>query len=270
MTKVVGIRFKSGGKIYDFDAGAFALRIDDAVIVETERGISCGKVAFPPMDRETPEGTIPLKRISRLATVEDQAQLVRNAVQERQAFACGQKTIRELGLAMNLFAVESAFDASKLTFYFTSEGRIDFRQLVKQLVRELGQRVEMRQVGIRNQTKMCGGLGRCGRELCCATFIDKFGPVSIRMAKDQGLSLNPTKISGQCGRLMCCLTYEHETYLDLKKHFPKIGKTVTTKEGRGKVVRHNALGNRVSIRLENGPEIEIGVGDITDTLKTDT
>lgn len=264
MTKAIGIRFKPGGKICDFDAGGLDLKWGDPVIVETEQGLALGRVASLPVERDLPPDAQPLKRVSRPATPEDQEQQARREQQEKSAFTCCQQAIRDLGLAMNLFAVESAFEGGKLTFYFTSEGRIDFRQLVKHLVRELGQRVEMRQVGIRNKTKMCGGLGRCGRELCCATFIEKFGPVSIRMAKDQGLSLNPTKISGQCGRLMCCLTYEHETYLDLKKHFPKIGKTVTTPEGRGKVIRHNALGSRVAVRLENGPEIEVELGALTD------
>ena len=163
---------------------------------------------------------------------------------------------------MNLFSVESAFDAGKLTFYFTSESRVDFRQLVKMLVKEIGVRIEMRQVGIRNQAKMCGGIGRCGRELCCSSFIEKFEPVSIRMAKEQRLSLNPTKISGQCGRLMCCLTFECEMYQTLKKKFPKIGKTVETKIGRGKVVRHHTILNRIVISLDEDKEVEIGIDEI--------
>jgi cell fate regulator YaaT (PSP1 superfamily) len=165
---------------------------------------------------------------------------------------------------MNLFNVESSFDAGKLTFFFTSEGRVDFRQLVKMLVKKFGVRVEMRQVGIRNQAKMCGGMGRCGREICCSAFIEKFGPVSIRMAKEQGLSLNPTKISGQCGRLMCCLTFEHEMYKKIKEKFPKVGEAVKTKNGKGKVIRHNAIYNRIAIRLEDGQEIEASVDEIID------
>lgn len=265
MTKIVGIHFKSGGKVYDFDAGPFVLRLGEMVIVETERGLAMATVAREPLTPESaPAPDKPLKKVFRPASPEDQQKLRQNAELERRAHLHCQALVKELGLEMNLFAVESTFDATKLTFFFTSEGRVDFRQLVKRLVRELGVRVEMRQVGIRNQAKMCGGLGRCGREFCCTAFIDKFGPVSIRMAKDQGLSLNPTKISGQCGRLMCCLTYEHETYLDLRKEFPKIGKSVMTKEGRGKVVRHNPLGQRVAVRLEAGAEIEVGLGDITD------
>ena len=181
---------------------------------------------------------------------------------EQQAFACCINYIKQLNLAMNLFSVESSFDASRLTFFFTSEGRVDFRQLVKMLVKQFRVRVEMRQVGIRNQAKMCGGIGRCGRELCCSLFMEKFDPVSIRMAKKQGLSLNPTKISGQCGRLMCCLTFEDATYRNLKKSFPKIGKIVQTANGKGKVVRHNVICNRISLRLNNGTEIETGLDTI--------
>jgi len=164
---------------------------------------------------------------------------------------------------MNLFSVESTFDASKLTFFFTSDGRIDFRQLVKMLVKHLGSRIEMRQVGIRNQAKMCGGIGRCGREICCSAYMERFGPVSIRMAKEQGLSLNPTKISGQCGRLMCCLTFEFATYKDLKKQFPKIGKKIATPEGSGKVIRHNAIRDRVAIRLQDGREVEFSSRELS-------
>ncbi len=160
---------------------------------------------------------------------------------------------------MNLFSVEKAFGGNKYTFFFTSEGRVDFRQLVKMLVRQLGVRIEMRQVGIRNQAKMCGGMGRCGRELCCASFLEKFEPVSIRMAKEQSLSLNPTKISGQCGRLMCCLTYEYDTYRKLKKNLPKIGKHIMTEKGKGKVIRHNPICNCITVRLEGGMEIETTV-----------
>jgi cell fate regulator YaaT (PSP1 superfamily) len=169
---------------------------------------------------------------------------------------------------MNLFSVESTFDASKLTFFFTADGRVDFRQLVKMLVKKLGAKIEMRQVGIRNQAKMCGGIGRCGREICCAQFIEKFSPVSIRMAKEQGLSLNPTKISGQCGRLMCCLTYEYETYKELKANLPKIGKKVQTTQGQGKVIRHNLNANHFVIRLvDGGQEVELGPEDIVKEIK---
>lgn len=218
--KIVGIRFKPAGKVYDFDIGAFVLSVGNHVIVETEQGLGFGTVAAGPVPcDQLPDK--PLKKVIRLANEKDYLQKEKNARTEKGAQTFCLKCIKELDLKMNLFSVESSFDAGKLTFYFTAEGRVDFRQLVKMLVKELSVRIEMRQVGIRNQAKMCGGLGRCGREICCSLFMDKFWPVSIRMAKDQSLSLNPTKISGQCGRLMCCLTYEHGTY----EEFPCRNKT---------------------------------------------
>jgi cell fate regulator YaaT (PSP1 superfamily) len=265
MKKVVGIRFKPAGKVYDFDSGAFVLNRGDHVIVETELGLGLGMVVVPPVPYEQSAANRlgkPLKKVFRLASQEDFHQKEKNAEKEKQAHVFCLSCIRELELKMNLFSVESSFDASKLTFFFTSEGRVDFRQLVKMLVKKFGVRVEMRQVGIRNQAKMCGGIGRCGREICCSAFIEKFGPVSIRMAKEQGLSLNPTKISGQCGRLMCCLTFEHEMYKKIKENFPKVGDVVKTKNGKGKVVRHNAIYNCIAIRLEDGQEIEAGVDEI--------
>ena len=262
MNKAVGIRFKSAGKIYDFDCGAFVLNPGDRVVVETDQGLGFGTVVVAPESYDETKQKRPLKKIFRLATEKDFAQLEINSRKEKEAYAYCQQCIRDLKLDMNLFSVESTFDGGKMTYFFTAEARVDFRELVKLLVKKLNVRVEMRQVGIRNQAKMCGGLGRCGRELCCASFIDKFDPVSIRMAKDQGLSLNPTKISGQCGRLMCCLTYEYKTYSDLKKKFPKIGKTVATESGKGKVMRHNILAGRLSIRLEDNTELEISLEEI--------
>jgi cell fate regulator YaaT (PSP1 superfamily) len=262
MKKVVGVRFKPSGKVYDFDSGAFVLKRGDTVIVETEHGLSFGEVISPPAQREQPSAGRTLKKVYRVATEKDFRQRDQNIETEERALSYCQACIDELGLKMNLFSVESNFDASKLTFYFTSEGRVDFRQLVKMLVKHLNARVEMRQVGIRNQAKICGGIGRCGRSVCCSTFLEKFEPVSIRMAKDQSLSLNPTKISGLCGRLMCCLMFEVETYQALKEKFPKIGKTVITQSGRGKVVRHNVLGDRAVIRFESGMEIEMPLDEI--------
>jgi cell fate regulator YaaT (PSP1 superfamily) len=262
MNRKVGIKFKSTGKVYDFDSGAFVLKPGDHVIVETEQGLGLGTVAVAPVEYEVQPSDRPLKKVYRLAQDKDFEQLDKNLAEEKTAHSYCVKCIKELGLKMNLFSVEKSFDGSKYTFFFTSEGRVDFRQLVKMLVKELGARIEMRQVGIRNQAKMCGGIGRCGRELCCSAFLDKFDPVSIRMAKEQSLSLNPTKISGQCGRLMCCLTYEFETYQSLKKKLPKIGKSVTTASGKGKVVRHNAICNRITVRLEDGMEIETPVDQL--------
>jgi cell fate regulator YaaT (PSP1 superfamily) len=262
MTKVVGIRFKPAGKIYDFDAGHFVLHLGDRIIVETQQGLGMGVVAVPPFNREDDANPMPLAKVFRMAQDADFIQQEKNAQNEKLAHEFCMRCIRQLDLHMNLFAVESAFDGTKMTFFFTSENRVDFRQLVKMLVKQLGVRIEMRQVGIRNQARICGGIGRCGREICCSSFLNKFGPVSIRMAKEQGLSLNPAKISGQCGRLMCCLTYEYETYLSLREKLPKIGKMVTTPNGRGKIVRHNPICNRVSVRFEDGVETEVPVSDI--------
>jgi cell fate regulator YaaT (PSP1 superfamily) len=262
MGKVVGIRFKPAGKIYDFDSGAFVLKCGDQVIVSTEQGLGFGLVVSPPVPEKEKVLKNPLKKVFRLASDEDLRQLERNAGLEERARQYCLTSIKELGLKMRLFSVESNFEAVKLTFFFTAEGRVDFRQLVKMLVSEFRTRIEMRQVGIRNQAKMCGGVGRCGRELCCSSFIEKFDPVSIRMAKEQGLSLNPTKISGQCGRLMCCLTFENKTYLKLKEAVPKIGKMVNTTIGKGRVVRHNVVCNRMTVKLDDGMEKEISIDHI--------
>ena len=262
MAKIVGIRFKSFGKVYDFDSGAFVLSCGDGVIVETEQGLCFGTVAVPPAPRDERLSGRLLKKVFRLANEKDFKQREKNLEKEKSAKAFCIKCINELKLKMNLFVVESSFDSSKLTFFFTAEGRVDFRQLVKKLINQFGVRIEMRQVGIRNQAKMSGGIGRCGRPICCSLFMNAFEPVSIRMAKDQNLSLNPTKISGLCGRLMCCLTYEHETYRVLKKRFPKIGKIVNTASGQGKVIRRNVIQNRLTIRVDQGQEIELLLDDI--------
>jgi cell fate regulator YaaT (PSP1 superfamily) len=262
MNKKVGIKFKLNGKVYDFDCGAFVLTTGDHVIVETEQGLGLGTVAVGPVSYGNKTSARPLKKVYRLANQKDFERQSNNLADEKTAHSYCLKCIKELNLTMNLFSVEKSFDGNKYTFYFTSDGRVDFRQLVKMLVKELGVRIEMRQVGIRNQAKMCGGIGRCGRALCCASFLEKFEPVSIRMAKEQSLSLNPTKISGQCGRLMCCLTYEYETYKALKKQMPKIGKSVKTTSGRGKVIRHNAICNRITVRLESGMEVETSVNQV--------
>lgn len=262
MKKVVGIRFKPAGKVYDFDCGLFVLNRGDYVIVETEQGMGFGAVVIPPTPCDERPSDKPLKKVFRLASKKDFCQREKNLETQKHAHAFCLKCINDLELKMNLFSVESTFDASKLTFFFTSEGRVDFRQLVKLLVKELSVRIEMRQVGIRNQAKMCGGIGRCGRELCCSLFMGNFEPVSIRMAKEQGLSLNPTKISGQCGRLMCCLNFENETYQALRKKFPKIGKIVKTKSGAGKVTRHNVIGQRIAVQLDDGPKIEVKFDEI--------
>ena len=262
MNKKVGVKFKTSGKVYDFKCGAFVLKPGDHVIVETEQGLGLGKVTVGPREYEEKKSGKPLKKVYRLANEKDFKQREKNKADENEAHSYCLKCIKELKLKMNLFSVEKSFDGNKYTFFFTSEGRVDFRQLVKMLVKKLGVRIEMRQVGIRNQAKMCGGVGRCGRELCCCGFLEKFEPVSIRMAKEQSLSLNPTKISGQCGRLMCCLTYEFDTYKQLKRDMPKIGKSVLTPGGKGKVIRHNVICNRITVRLEGGVEVETPVDQL--------
>lgn len=262
MQKVVGVRFKPSGKIYDFSCGPFVLDVGDKVIVTTEQGLGYGIVATPPVPVSERTSKSPLKKVFRLASEADLEQREKNMQLEAEAFDFCQLQVETLKLDMNLFSVECTFDTSKLTFFFTAEGRVDFRQLVKNLVKQFRVRIEMRQVGIRNQAKMCGGLGRCGREICCSSYIEKFDPVSIRMAKEQGLSLNPTKISGLCGRLMCCLTFENETYKSLKKDFPKIGKTINSEHGKGKVIRHNVICGRLTLKLEDGSEMEIGLPEI--------
>ncbi len=212
MIKIVGIRFKPAGKIYDFNCGAYVLKVGDPVLVETEHGLGYGTVATELEAVEPDTYRQPLKKVYRPATDEDRQQREANMETEAEAHTYCRECIVSLGLEMNLFAVESNFDGSKLTFFFTADGRIDFRKLVKLLVKQFRTKIEMRQVGIRNQAKMCGGIGRCGRQLCCSSFMTKFDPVTIKMAKKQGLSLNPTKISGVCGRLMCCLIFEHNMY----------------------------------------------------------
>jgi cell fate regulator YaaT (PSP1 superfamily) len=262
MGKVVGVRFKPGGKIYDFDSGAFVLDLGDQVIVETEKGLGFGSVALPPKIDDRSKKEKQLKKVFRKASKKDFAQREKNKHLESEAHTQCLNFINELNLQMNLFNVEATFDARRLTFFFTADGRVDFRQLVKMLVKKFRVRIEMRQVGIRNQAKMCGGLGRCGREFCCSTFMEKFEPVSIRMAKDQGLSLNPTKISGQCGRLMCCLNFENQVYKELREKFPPIGKMVKTKEHTGKVIRFNFLHQKIALRVADNKEVEVGLDEI--------
>lgn len=215
--KVVGVRFKPAGKIYDFNCGAYVLKIGDDVIVETEHGLSFGTVAAEPEEINPDQVKQPLKKVYRPATDEDRKQEEKNAEIEADAYEYCRECIDSLEMKMHLFSVESNFDGSKLTFFFTADGRVDFRKLVKMLVKQFRTKIEMRQVGIRNQAKMCGGVGRCGRILCCSAFITKFDPVTIKMAKKQGLSLNPTKISGVCGRLMCCLAFEYNGYAEGQK-----------------------------------------------------
>jgi cell fate regulator YaaT (PSP1 superfamily) len=262
MNKIVGIQFKNHGKVYDFESGHFVLKKGDKVMVITEEGPAIGSVCTNPQNRAIDMPKRPLKKIFRLATQEEIDGYERSCVQEDDVYEYCYKKIKEKSLPMCLVAVERRFDGSKYVVYFTAEGRVDFQKLVKDLVGKFRTRIEMRQIGIRHQAKMVGGLGTCGRPLCCATYLNNFAPVTIKMAKDQNLSLNPSKISGMCGRLMCCLTYEREYYEKVKKYFPKIGKKVTTQGGEGKVIRQNVLKETFIVLLESGDEVEVEAQDL--------
>ena len=256
MDKVVGIRFRRGGKIYYFDPGELQLKRGDSVIVKTEQGIGLGQVvegSFPKDPRIHPAD---LKRVERPATQEEIQVQQKNIEFEQDAKNYCLERIITHNLAMNLVDVEYFYDGSKIIFYFTADGRVDFRELLKDLVRRLRTRVELRQIGIRNQARMVGGLGGCGRPLCCASFLRNFHAVSIKMAKEQNLSLNPAKISGACGRLMCCLQYEYDTYKELKRDMPKLGKKIEIPEGKGKVIRQNVMDRTVTVLMEDGREVE--------------
>lgn len=251
MAAVIGVRFKNVGKVYYFAPGEHTLKIGDKVIVETARGIECGEVAMGNKEVAEEEIPQPLKNVIRVATQEDLAHVAENAAREKSAFAICSKKIEAHKLEMKLVDVEYTFDNSKILFYFTADGRVDFRELVKDLASVFRTRIELRQIGVRDEAKMLGGLGVCGRPLCCSTFLGGFQPVSIKMAKEQGLSLNPVKISGTCGRLMCCLKYEQEAYQDLLRSTPTVNSLVMTPEGRGVVTDVNLLTGILHIKLEN-------------------
>jgi len=261
--KIVGVRFQQAGSIYDFDCGHFVLKGGDKVIVKTEQGLGLGKVVRGPFKVDPPEGSREFKKIFRLAHAEDLAQNNKIQEREKEAFSFCLEHIRERNLQMKLVRVECFFDGSKVIFYFTADGRVDFRELVKDLVHRFHTRIEMRQIGVRNEAKMIGGLGPCGRELCCASFLPDFAAVSVKMAKEQNLPLNPTKISGICGRLMCCLTYEYETYLQLKKDFPKVGKTIMSPLGPVKVLRQNVMEGTILVETAQREEKIIKVSELT-------
>lgn len=254
MAEIVGVRFKEVGKVYYFDPDGANLKKGDKVIVETARGIECGEVAMDNRIVDDEEIVHPLKMIIREATEEDLKTVEENKRKEKEAFDICLKKIANHGLEMHLVDVEYTFDNSKILFYFTADGRVDFRELVKDLAGVFRTRIELRQIGVRDESKMLGGLGMCGRPFCCGTFLGEFQPVSIKMAKEQGLSLNPVKISGTCGRLMCCLKYEQEAYEHLLKITPKQGATVETSEGRGTVIDVNLLTGTLKVRLFDRPD----------------
>ena len=252
MTKVVGIRFRDAGKSYHFDPLDFTLHQGDAVIVETVKGVELGTVSDEVIDMPEKMISAPLKPIIRLADEADLAKAKENKIKEKEAFVIANEKILSRELDMKLSEVEYSFDGTKIIFYFTADGRIDFRELVKDLATIFRMRIELRQIGVRDEARMVGGLGLCGRELCCCSFLNDFVPVSIKMAKEQGLSMNPAKISGACGRLMCCLKYEQEAYEDAHSRIPKLGAVVSTPEGQGVVEGINLLRETVTVRMDRG------------------
>ena len=254
MTEVIGVRFKQVGKIYYFSPSGVQMPIGEKVIVETARGIECGEVAIANREIDD-EGIVkPLKTVIRIATEEDRKHIEENKAKEKKAFKLCLEKIEKHKLDMKLVDVEYTFDNNKILFYFTADGRVDFRELVKDLASVFKTRIELRQIGVRDEAKMLGGLGICGRPFCCSSFLGEFQPVSIKMAKEQGLSLNPTKISGTCGRLMCCLKYEQNAYEDLIRITPRVGAYVSTSEGKGTVTEISLLTGLVKVRLDKASD----------------
>lgn len=250
MIKVVGIRFKKAGKIYYFSPNKIEVLKGENVIVETARGIEFGECVTGPKFINEEDIVAPLKSVIRKATAEDEAQHKENKTKEKEAFDICMGKIQEHNLVMKLIDVEYTFDNNKVIFYFTADGRVDFRELVKDLANIFRTRIELRQIGVRDESKMVGGLGPCGRALCCSSFLGDFAPVSIKMAKEQNLSLNPTKISGICGRLMCCLNYEQDTYEDIRKKLPRVGAIVNTPDGKGEVVSNSVVKELVKVKMK--------------------
>lgn len=250
MTEIIGVRFKSAGKIYYFDPGNLSIKKGDNVIVETSRGTECGEAVMTSRSISEKEWGQPIKPVLRIATKADIDRMNSNREKEEYAFNVCAEKVSKHNLDMKLIDVEYTFDNNKILFYFTADGRVDFRELVKDLASVLKTRIELRQIGVRDEAKMLGGLGICGREFCCGTFLGEFQPVSIKMAKEQGLSLNPAKISGACGRLMCCLKYEQNAYEDLLRTTPRQGSPVQTPEGRGIVADVSLLTGILKVNLD--------------------
>jgi len=255
LVEVVGVRFKKAGKIYYFDPGQYTMEESSPVIVETVRGIEFGQVVIA--NRQVPEEDVvlPLKKVIRLATRKDIEQVMHNEQEAKEAFSTCLKKISKHQLEMNLVDVEYTLDRNKVIFYFTADGRVDFRELVKDLAAIFKTRIELRQIGVRDEAKMLGGIGPCGRMLCCSTFLGDFEPVSIKMAKDQNLSLNPAKISGLCGRLMCCLKYENDDYEQAKRELPDLGEFLDTAYGKGKVIGLNMLERLIQVEIQEDQKI---------------
>ena len=250
MAEVVGVRFKEVGKVYYFDPDGHTLKKGDRVIVETARGVECGEIAMDNRNVNDDEIVKPLKKLLRIATEDDLKKVEENKEKEKKAFEICEKKIAKHKIDMKLVDIEYTFDNSKILFYFTADGRVDFRELVKDLASVFHTRIELRQIGVRDESKMLGGIGICGRPFCCGSFLGDFQPVTVKMAKEQGLSLNPTKISGVCGRLMCCLKYEQDAYEHLLRITPKVGAIVETPEGKGRVVDVNLLRGNLKVQLD--------------------
>ncbi len=253
MKEIVGVRFKEVGKIYYFDPKPHQYHLGDCVIVETTRGVESGEIAVENRQIKESQLVYPLKPIIRKATERDREMIVENRQREQEAFTICEEKIARHRLEMKLIDVEYTFDRKKILFYFTADGRVDFRELVKDLASVFRTRIELRQIGVRDEAKMLGGIGICGRPFCCASYLGSFQPVSIKMAKEQGLSLNPVKLSGTCGRLMCCLKYEQDTYNELYKTTPKVGAIVSTPDGKGTVVEQNILTGMLKVQMEKSP-----------------
>ncbi|BDG45467.1 MULTISPECIES: stage 0 sporulation family protein [Parageobacillus] len=263
MYNVVGVRFKKAGKIYYFDPGKLTIPVGEFVIVETVRGIEYGKVVISNKQVDENDIVLPLKKVIRVADAKDKLIVEENKKAAREAYDICLKKVEEHGLEMKLVDVEYTFDRNKVIFYFTADGRVDFRELVKDLAAIFRTRIELRQIGVRDEAKMLGGIGPCGRMLCCSTFLGDFEPVSIKMAKDQNLSLNPTKISGLCGRLMCCLKYENDEYETAKEQLPDLGEYVKTPHGLGKVIGLNILERVLQVELpEHGRVVEYTLDEL--------
>lgn len=263
MVDVVGIRFKKAGKVYSFDPSGFELKTGDNVIVETARGVEVGQVARTVVKVFESMVNKPLKPVVRMATEEDMENAIRLESKEDEALVECAETVRRMNIPMKLISAEYNLEGNHLTIFFGAEGRIDFRELVRELSHKLKTRIEMRQVGPRDEAKLIGGYGRCGRPLCCATFLNEFNPVSIKMAKEQNLPLNPMKISGTCGRLLCCLGYEFEQYRDMKKELLKNGENIQTSMGSAVVVGGNPLKGTVLLEVESGARVEMAMNEIS-------